>query len=42
VVLKDVPGYCTVAGVPAKVVAGPTCCQPAQTMDQGLPDTAET
>ena len=42
VVLKDVPAYCTVAGVPAKVVAGPSCCQPARTMDQGIPDTAET
>lgn len=38
VVLKDVPAYCTVAGVPAKVVGGPSCCQPAQTMDQAIPD----
>jgi serine O-acetyltransferase len=38
VVLKDVPAYCTVAGVPAKVVGGPSCCQPAKTMDQGIPD----
>jgi serine O-acetyltransferase len=34
VVLKDVPAYCTVAGVPAKVVGGPSCCQPAQSMEQ--------
>ncbi|MBA3069755.1 MAG: serine O-acetyltransferase [Hyphomonas sp.] len=38
VVLKDVPAHCTVAGVPAKVVGGPSCCQPAKTMDQGIPD----
>ncbi len=38
VVLKDVPAYCTVAGVPAKVVGGPSCCQPAKSMDQGIPD----
>ncbi|MEL6956049.1 MAG: serine O-acetyltransferase [Pseudomonadota bacterium] len=36
VVLKDVPPQCTVAGVPAKVVGGP-CCEPARTMDQGIP-----
>lgn len=42
VVLKDVPARCTVAGVPAKIVAGPTCCQPAQSMDQGIPDQAAT
>ena len=38
VVLKDVPAYCTVAGVPAKTVGGPSCCEPAKTMDQALPD----
>jgi len=38
VVLKDVPAHCTVAGVPARVVSGPSCCQPAKTMDQSLPD----
>ena len=38
VVLKDVPARCTVAGVPAKIVGGPVCCQPAETMDQGIPD----
>ncbi len=42
VVLKDVPAHCTVAGVPAKVVGGPSCCQPAQTMDQGIPDQTAT
>ncbi|MFN7055226.1 serine O-acetyltransferase [Hyphomonas sp.] len=40
VVLKDVPAYCTVAGVPAKIVGGPVCCQPAATMDQAIPDAA--
>ncbi|MFN4023681.1 MAG: serine O-acetyltransferase [Hyphomonas sp.] len=40
VVLKDVPARCTVAGVPARIVSGPTCCQPAQTMDQAIPDSA--
>ncbi len=40
VVLKDVPAHCTVAGVPAKVVGGPSCCQPAKSMDQGIPDQA--
>ncbi|MBY9067669.1 serine O-acetyltransferase [Hyphomonas sp. WL0036] len=38
VVLKDVPARCTVAGVPARIVSGPTCCQPAQTMDQAIPE----
>ena len=38
VVLKDVPAHCTVAGVPAKIVGEPLCCQPAQTMDQNIPD----
>ncbi len=42
VVLKDVPAQCTVAGVPAKIVSGPTCCQPARTMDQSLPDALES
>jgi len=41
VVLKDVPAHCTVAGVPAKIVSGPSCCQPAKTMDQSLPDAAD-
>jgi serine O-acetyltransferase len=40
VVLKDVPAHCTVAGVPAKVVGGPSCCEPAKTMDQGIPEHA--
>ncbi len=40
VVLKDVPAYCTVAGVPAKLVGGPTCCEPARSMDQAIPDAA--
>lgn len=38
VVLKDVPARCTVAGVPARTVGG-ECCEPARSMDQGLPDT---
>lgn len=42
VVLKDVPAYCTVAGVPAKIVGGASSCQPARTMDQAIPDAAET
>ncbi|WP_417310314.1 MULTISPECIES: serine O-acetyltransferase [Alphaproteobacteria] len=37
VVLKSVPAGCTVAGVPAKVV-GNCCPQPAQSMDQSIPD----
>ncbi len=41
VVLKDVPARCTVAGVPARIVSGPTCCQPAQSMDQAIPESAE-
>lgn len=40
VVLKDVPSRCTVAGVPARIVAGPACCEPAKTMDQGIPDSS--
>ncbi len=38
VVLKDVAAHCTVAGVPAKQVGGPSCCEPAKSMDQGFPD----
>ena len=38
VVLKNVPAHCTVAGVPARIVSGPDCCQPARTMDQTIPD----
>tara|TARA_R110000803_G_scaffold14677_2_gene40777 strand:+ start:606 stop:1454 length:849 start_codon:yes stop_codon:yes gene_type:complete len=38
VVLKDVPAHCTVAGVPARIVGQPLCCQPAKTMDQNIPD----
>lgn len=41
VVLKDVPARCTVAGVPARIVSGPTCCQPARTMDHAIPDARE-
>ena len=37
VVLKDVPARCTVAGVPAKIVARQGEA-PARTMDQGIPD----
>ncbi|WP_420563582.1 serine O-acetyltransferase [Thalassobaculum sp.] len=33
VVLSDVPPHCTVAGVPAKVVRGSNCDQPALSMD---------
>lgn len=40
VVLKDVPPNCTVAGVPARVVGGPSCCHPAESMDQAIPDSA--
>lgn len=40
VVLKDVPAHCTVAGVPAKIVGGPCCDHPAETMDQNIPDEA--
>ncbi len=40
VVLKDVPAHCTVAGVPAKIVGGGACCQPAASMDQAIPDDA--
>ncbi len=38
VVLKDVPAYCTVAGVPARIVGAPACCEPAASMDQAIPD----
>ena len=40
VVLKPVPSQCTVAGVPAKPVAGPCCGEPAKSMDQTLGDEA--
>ena len=36
VVLKPVSSKCTVAGVPAKPVAGPCAQSPAETMDQTL------
>jgi len=36
VVLKDVESNCTVAGVPAKGVAGPCCGNPADSMDQNF------
>jgi len=36
VVLKDVPAGCTVAGVPAKPVAGECCPEPAKSMNQML------
>jgi serine O-acetyltransferase len=38
VVLKPVPPGCTVAGVPARIV-GDCCPDPAQSMDQSLPDS---
>lgn len=38
VVLKPVPAHCTVAGVPAKIVGEPSCCEPARTMDQAIPE----
>ncbi|MNE31924.1 Serine acetyltransferase [compost metagenome] len=40
VVLKPVPAGCTVAGVPARVVACPTDATPARTMDHTLADIA--
>ncbi len=40
VVLKDVPAHFTVAGVPAKPVGENPCCEPAQSMDQSIPDAA--
>ncbi|HTK35038.1 MAG TPA: serine O-acetyltransferase [Caulobacteraceae bacterium] len=36
VVLKPVPAGCTAAGVPARLVACPTCPEPARTMDHTL------
>jgi serine O-acetyltransferase len=36
VVLKPVPANCTAAGVPARLVACPTCAEPARTMDHTL------
>ena len=39
VVLKPVSEKCTVAGVPAKPVAGPCAKSPTETMDQTLGDT---
>jgi serine O-acetyltransferase len=36
VVLKPVPANCTAAGVPARLVACPTCAEPARSMDQTL------
>lgn len=41
VVLHAVPSRCTVAGVPAKPVGGP-CAEPSRTMDQTLPDGADS
>ena len=38
VVLQEVPPCTTVAGVPARIVSGPSCCHPAETMDQTIPD----
>ena len=38
VVLKPVPAGCTVAGVPARLVNGPTGAVPARTMDHTLAD----
>ena len=36
VVLKPVPAGCTAAGVPARLVACPTCAEPARSMDHTL------
>jgi serine O-acetyltransferase len=36
VVLKPVPAHTTVAGVPARVVGGVGCAEPARAMDQML------
>jgi serine O-acetyltransferase len=33
VVLNDVPAHTTVAGVPARIVRGPACIEPAMAMD---------
>lgn len=38
VVLRPVPPHCTAAGVPAKLVACPSCPDPARTMDHTLAD----
>lgn len=38
VVLQDVGSHCTVAGVPAKLVGGPCCPEPAKSMDHTLPE----
>ena len=38
VVLKEVPAGCTAAGVPARLVNGPTCEEPARSMDHTLAD----
>jgi len=37
VVLSNVPEGCTAVGVPARLVNCPTCEEPAQSMDQGVP-----
>ncbi len=42
VVLKPVPAKCTVAGVPAKPVAGACKQSPSETMDQTLGETHDT
>jgi serine O-acetyltransferase len=41
VVLKPVPAHTTVAGVPARVVGGAGCAEPARSMDQMLHDVGE-
>jgi len=41
VVLKPVPAHTTVAGVPARVVGGSGCAEPARAMDQMLHDVGE-
>ncbi len=38
VVLKPVPANCTAAGVPARLIACPTCAEPARSMDHTLAD----
>ena len=40
VVLKPVAAHTTVAGVPARIVKGATCPEPARSMDQTLSDMA--
>ncbi len=37
VVLDSVPAHCTVAGVPARIVASKSTCMPALDMDQKFP-----